>query len=64
MFLIGLELDPLHYRQNSRASIVIAQSGILVPFALGGALALWMYPQFCSVTTSRTAFVLFTGSRP
>lgn len=62
MFLIGLEFDPVHFRRNNRASIVIAQSGILAPFVLGGVLALWMYPQFCDVTISRVAFVLFVGS--
>lgn len=62
MFLIGLELDPAHVRRNNRASIAIAQSGIVLPFVLGGTLALWMYPEFCSVTTSKVAFVLFAGS--
>lgn len=62
MFLVGLEFDPAHFRRNGRASIAIAQSGIWLPFVLGGTLALWMYPQFCSATISRAGFVLFVGS--
>jgi Kef-type K+ transport system membrane component KefB len=62
MFLVGLELDPAHYRGRSSTSILISQSGTFVPFILGGVLALWMYPRFGSTTTSRIAFVLFTGA--
>ena len=62
MFLVGLELDPAHYRGSSRSSVVIAQSGIFVPFVLGNVLALWMYPRYASPTTPRLAFVLFSGA--
>ena len=62
MFLVGLELDPAHYRGTNKASVLISQSGIVVPFVLGGILALWMYPRFGSASTSRLAFVLFTGA--
>jgi Kef-type K+ transport system membrane component KefB len=62
MFLIGLEFDLAHVRRHNLASIAIAQSGILLPFVLGGTLALWMYPQFCSGAVSKAGFVLFVGS--
>jgi len=62
MFLVGLDFDPSHYRKNNLVSLVISQSGILIPFAFGSVLALWMYPQFCSATTSRITFMLFTGA--
>jgi Kef-type K+ transport system membrane component KefB len=62
MFLVGLELDSSHYRGRSSSSVVIAQIGIVVPFVLGSALGLWMYPRFSSESTSRTAFVLFVGA--
>jgi Kef-type K+ transport system membrane component KefB len=62
MFLVGLELDPEHYRGRSSSSIVISQSGLVVPFVLGGVLALWLYPRFGTTGTSRIAFVLFTGA--
>jgi len=62
MFLVGLELDPARLRGNSSASVMIAQSGIFIPFVLGGVLALWLFPRFGGATTSRTAFVLFTGA--
>jgi Kef-type K+ transport system membrane component KefB len=62
MFLVGLELDQAHFRGRSSSAVVISQSGIVVPFILGGALGLWMYPRFSSASTSQTAFVLFAGA--
>ncbi|HEX2687146.1 MAG TPA: cation:proton antiporter [Kofleriaceae bacterium] len=62
MFLVGLELDPKHYRGSNAASVLIAQSGIFVPFALGGILAFWIYPVYGGTNTSKIAFVLFTGA--
>ncbi|HEX7839516.1 MAG TPA: cation:proton antiporter [Kofleriaceae bacterium] len=62
MFLVGIELDTAHFRRGNWASIAISQSGILTPFVLGSALALWMYPRYGSATTSRIAFALFTGA--
>lgn len=61
MFLVGVELDASHFRKRSWSSIVISHSGIITPFVLGVALALWMYPRYCSATTSRVAFTLFVG---
>ena len=61
MFLVGLELDPARFRGSNSASVMIAQAGIFVPFALGSVLALWLFPRF-GATASRTAFVLFTGA--
>lgn len=62
MFLVGIDLDAAHFRRGNWASVAISQSGIVAPFALGSALALWMYPRYGSATTSQTAFVLFTGA--
>jgi Kef-type K+ transport system membrane component KefB len=61
MFLVGVEFDASHFRKRSWSSIVISQSGIITPFVLGVALALWMYPRYCSATMSRMAFTLFVG---
>lgn len=45
IFLIGLELDPKTLRQRGRAAVVISQVSIVVPFVLGAALTLLLYPR-------------------
>lgn len=45
MFLIGLELDPKLLRNRGRASVVISQSSIVLPFGFGALLALYLYPR-------------------
>jgi Kef-type K+ transport system membrane component KefB len=62
MFLVGLELDPKHFRGSNSTSLAISQTGIFVPFLLGSVLALWMYPRFSTAATSRISFILFTGA--
>ena len=43
LFLIGLELDPSCCASRGRAAVVISDSSIAVPFALGAALAVFMF---------------------
>jgi Kef-type K+ transport system membrane component KefB len=62
MFLVGLELDLGLLRGRRRASLVISQTSIVVPFALGIALAFWLRPRFGDPGTPMAAFVLFMGS--
>ncbi|MBM3982824.1 MAG: sodium:proton antiporter [Planctomycetes bacterium] len=45
MFLVGLELEPGHVRANGRAVALIALAGLVVPFALGAALAPLVHPH-------------------
>jgi Kef-type K+ transport system membrane component KefB len=45
MFLVGLELNPALLRSRTRAIVGPSQAGILVPFILGTALALYVYPR-------------------
>lgn len=45
MFLIGLEFDSHLLLGRGKHAGIISASGILVPFLLGGALALWIMPQ-------------------
>lgn len=59
MFLVGLELDTDLLRQRTHASVAISHASIVVPFLLGGALALWLYPRFSTSDVSFTVFALF-----
>jgi len=61
MFIVGLELDTGVVRRQARATAVIAQASIVVPFLLGAALALYLYPRLSRPDVSFTAFSLFLG---
>jgi Kef-type K+ transport system membrane component KefB len=61
MFLVGLELNTQRLRHHTRATIAISHASIVVPFLLGSALALWLYPRFSSSDVPFTVFALFMG---
>ncbi len=61
MFLVGLEMDARTLRRHTHATLAISHVGILLPFVLGAALALWMYPRFATANVDFTAFALFLG---
>src|SRR5512133_1547301 len=45
MFLIGLELDGQRLRGRGHTTVLISHVSIIVPFALGMLLALYLYPR-------------------
>jgi Kef-type K+ transport system membrane component KefB len=59
MFLVGLELDTDLLRGRSHTSVAISHASIIVPFLLGGGLALWLYPLFSTRDVPFTVFALF-----
>jgi Kef-type K+ transport system membrane component KefB len=61
LFLIGVELD-LRTLRNARLAVVgVSFGSILLPLALGAALALAMYPQMAPHGVGRLPFVLFVA---
>ena len=62
MFLIGLRLDPHHLRGSGRTAIAISQTSIVLPFALGSALAVWLHPRLAPAGVGLTGFALFMGA--
>ena len=64
LFLIGLELDPKLIRDRGHAAVVISHASIVVPFVLGAALTLVLYPLvFNDAPQMRfTAVALFMGA--
>ncbi|MFD4172820.1 cation:proton antiporter [Streptomyces anulatus] len=62
LFLIGLELDLSFLRATRRAVASVAAGGLLVPLALGTALALAMYPTFAPPGVQQLTFVLFVAT--
>jgi len=61
MFLVGLELNPIHLRRSSHTALAISHASILLPFLLGSALALGLYPLLSTSDVPFTAFALFLG---
>jgi Kef-type K+ transport system membrane component KefB len=62
MFLVGLDLNVRAVREQSRAAIVTSQVSIVVPFALGAALALPLHGRLSNEGVSVTSFALFMGA--
>jgi Kef-type K+ transport system membrane component KefB len=61
MFLVGLELDAAPLRQRTHAVVATSHASIAVPFVLGSALALLLYPRFSTSDVPFATFVLFLG---
>ena len=61
MFIVGLELDIQHLREKASAAVMVSHASIIVPFLLGAALALFLYPTLAPADTSFAAFALFMG---
>ena len=62
MFLVGLELDLRQLRALGRAAVVTSQVSIIVPFILGSAFAVYLYPRLSDPSVSFTGFALFMGA--
>jgi K+:H+ antiporter len=61
MFTVGLELNTDLLRGQMRPAVATSHSSILVPFTMGAALALYLYPRFSTSAVPFTHFALFLG---
>lgn len=61
MFIIGMELDLNVLKTKAQEAIVISHASIILPFALGVGLALYIYQQFAPDGISFLSFSLFIG---
>jgi len=61
MFLVGLELDLGLLARRTRATVAVSHASIVVPFLLGSALALWLYPRVGTGDVPFVVFALFLG---
>ncbi len=62
MFLVGMELDPKLMRGRGHTAILTSHVSIVVPFCLGTALALYLYPRLSDDSVTFTNFALFVGT--
>ena len=61
MFVVGMELNVRHVRENGTAAVMISHASIIVPFLLGSTLSLFLYRDLAPPGTSFNAFALFIG---
>jgi Kef-type K+ transport system membrane component KefB len=61
MFMVGLELDTTALLRRGHAAVAISHASIVVPFLLGAALALGLYPRLSTGAVQFTVFALFLG---
>ncbi len=59
MFVVGVELNLGALRKQGHVTLAISHASIVVPFSLGAALALWLYPTMSHSGVTFTAFALF-----
>lgn len=61
MFVVGNELDVGHLREQAFAAVLVSHAGIVAPFFLGAAGALFLYRDLAPAGVSFSAFALFLG---
>jgi Kef-type K+ transport system membrane component KefB len=61
MFLVGMELEPRHLRPRVKAAILVSHCSIAIPFVLGVALALAVFPWAAPAQAAFVPFALFLG---
>jgi Kef-type K+ transport system membrane component KefB len=65
LFLVGLEVNLRLFMTNWRVALSVGLAGMIVPFALGCAIAVGLYHQFSDepgiVSVSFGVFMLFVG---
>jgi Kef-type K+ transport system membrane component KefB len=67
MFTVGLRLDRDALRGRVRAAVAVSHASIVIPFALGAALAPWLYPRLAGEGLGNAGvgllpFTLFLGA--
>ena len=62
MFLVGLELNAARLAGRMQAAVAVSHASIMVPFVLGAALSLWLYPIYSHQGVPFTSFALFMGA--
>ncbi len=61
MFVVGLELEVNHLRQNARTAVLVSHVSIIFPYFLGVVAAFFLYSNYAAADASFPAFALFMG---
>ena len=62
MFVVGLEVDVDRLRRRAQATFLISNTGIIVPFALGVWLSLYLHEHYAPPGVPFLSFALFIGT--
>lgn len=62
MFVVGLEVDLKNILKQRAAVVLTSNASILLPLALGIALAALLYPQYAGIHAAFPSFALFMGT--
>lgn len=62
LFLIGMEIDLGQLKGNVQSALLVSHASILLPFVLGVALALWLFPTLAPNNVAFLSFGLFLGT--
>ena len=62
MFMVGLQLDVQELRHQGPAAILISHASIATPMALGGLLAVYLYPRLSSASVNFVSVRVFMGA--
>jgi Kef-type K+ transport system membrane component KefB len=61
MFIIGMELDTNKVRKQAFEALIISHASIIIPFALGIGLSIFLYQEYAEQQKHFYAFALFMG---
>jgi len=59
MFVVGTEMNTQHIRRHAHVAVLVSHASIIIPFALGMAFCLVIYPAFAPPHVPFHAFALF-----
>ena len=59
LFVVGMDLDVSHLKDKASAAVIISQSSIIVPAALGGGMALVLFSAYSGAGATALTFMLF-----
>ena len=59
LFVVGMDVDIGHLRDKASSAVIISQSSILVPGALGVGMAMVLYPAYAGPGATATSFAMF-----
>lgn len=61
MFVVGMDVDVDRLRRRAKATVFISNAGIVVPFALGAGLSLYLHDKYAPPGVAYPTFALFIG---
>ncbi len=62
MFSLGTHIDAHAMLKHGRKASAVSLSGVLLPLAMGAALAFFLYPEFAGPRASLLSFMLIVGT--